>query len=237
MTMQEEEIIYEDLQVSEVKNDTTIEEIIPVVEVTDVETFDVEMFEAFPASGENDSFNHALLHNRELNDAHPITAITGLREELNSIEALQTVYSDKKGNADYYEWADGHALGENGVGYFVTLNKDCRTISICTGDDIFGVVVPDAAFVGGQDEVARDAHYGLVATSGAVHVMCELDVVKGDCVVANEHGKATKSTSGRGYKVVAQHNINGVPHARINLNISADQMDLMGLMDLLDLMD
>ena len=238
----QEEIIYEDLQISEVQDDITVEEIVPVIEVTDVETFDIEVSEAFPAYADVDALNHAILNNRELRDQHPITAITGLRKELDSIEALQTVYSDKKGNADYYEWADGHALGENGVGYFVSLNRDCRTISICSGDDIFGVVVDGAAFVGGQDGVtldyvngavdthgvARGAHYGLVATTGAVHVRCELNVAEGDYVVSNAKGVATKSSSGRGYKVVALHDIKGVPHAMINLNISADQIDLMG---------
>ena len=225
--MQEDEIIYEDLQMSEVRNDTTIEEVIQVVEVTDVETFDIGMSEAFPAYGEIDALNHALLHHRELDDAHPISAITGLREELNSIEALQTIYSDKKGNADYYEWADGHAIGENGIGYFVTLNED-DTISICTGDDIFGVVVDSAAFVGGQDDVARDSHYGLVATTGVVLVRCELDVAEDDYVVSNSYGMATKSTSDCGYKVVALRNVNNAPHAIIRLNISADQINLMG---------
>lgn len=211
--MQEEEIIYEASGV--------IEEVSP-------EVVEVEIFEAFQAPTTSDALNHASLNNREIHDAHPITAITGLREKLDSIEALQTVYSDKKGNADYYEWADGHALGENGVGYFVSLNQDARTISICTGDDIFGVVVDNAAFVGGQDDIARDAHYGLVATSGAVHVRCELDVAEGDYVVSNAYGIATTASSGRGYKVVALHDIKGVPHATINLTISADQIDLMG---------
>ena len=222
--MQEEEIIYEASGV--------IEEINP-------EVVEVDIFEAFQAPTASDEFNHALLTNREIHDAHPITAITGLREELDSIEALQTVYSDKKGNADYYEWADGHALGENGVGYFVSLNADARTISICTGDDIFGVVVDNAAFVGGQDDIARDEHYGLVATSGAVHVRCELDVAEGDYVVSNAYGVATTASSGRGYKIVALHDIGGVPHATINLNISADQIDLMGaeLQDLDSRMD
>lgn len=209
--MQEEEIIYEASGV--------IEEVSP-------EVVEVEIFEAFQAPAAGDEFNHALLTNREIHDAHPITAITGLREELDSIEALQTVYSDKKGNADYYEWADGHAIAD--TGYFVTLNKDVRTISICTGDDIFGVVVDNAAFVGGQDDITRDEHYGLVATSGAVHVRCELDVAEGDYVVSNAYGVATTSSSGRGYKVVALHDIKGVPHATINLNISADQVDFMG---------
>ena len=225
---QEEEMVYEDLQVVDVQSDVAIQENTPFIEVTDVEVIDIEMSEAFPASGEDDALNHALLNHRELNDAHPITAITGLREELNSIEALQTIYSDKKGNADYYEWADGHAIGENGVGYFVTLNKEARTISICTGDDIFGVVVDSAAFVGGQDDIARDEHYGLVATSGVAPVRCELDVVEGDYVVSNAYGVATTVSSKRGYKVVALHNINGVPYATIKLNITADQINLIG---------
>ena len=197
----------------------------PIIEESGDEIIEVEIFEAFQAPTADDSFNHALLTNREIHDAHPITAITGLREELDSIEALQTVYSDKKGNADYYEWADGLAIAD--AGYFVTLNNDAR-ITICTGDDIFGVVVDGAAFVGGQDDVVRDARYGLVATTGAVNVRCELDVVEGDYVISNAYGTATKSTSECGYKVVALHNINGVPHATINLNISADQVHLMG---------
>lgn len=224
----QEEIIYEDLQISEVQDDITVEEIVPVIEVTDVETFDIEVSEAFPAYAEIDALNHAILNNRELRDQHPITAITGLREELDSIEALQTIYSDKKGNADYYEWADGNYGTDNRAGFFVSLDRDVRKISVCAGDDIFGVVVDSAAFVGGQDDIARDAHYGLVATTGAVHVRCELDVAEGDYVVSNAKGVATKSSSGRGYKVVALHDIKGVPHAMINLNISADQIDLMG---------
>lgn len=214
--MQEDEVIYE---ASEIIEET------PIIEEPNDEAVEVEIFEAFQAPTAGDSSNHALLTNREIHDAHPITAITGLREELDSIEALQTVYSDKKGNADYYEWADGLAIAD--VGYFVTLNNDAR-ITICAGDDIFGVVVDGAAFVGGQDDVTRDSHYGLVATSGAVLVRCELDVVEGDYVISNSYGMATKASSNRGYKVVAIHDVNGAPHAIINLNISADQVHLMG---------
>ena len=65
-------------------------------------------------------------------------------------------------------------------------------------------------------------------TNGAAHVRCELDVIDGDYVISNSYGVATKSSSNRGYKVVALHNINGVPHATIQLNISADQVDSMG---------
>ena len=224
--MAENEIIYSDMPVTEVEKEVTVEEIMPVIEVAEVESYEIEMLEAFPALEGDDGYNHALLNNREVNDAHPISAITGLRAELNAIEALQTVYSDKKGNADYYEWADGVSISE--YGYFVTLKEDVRTIAICTGDDIFGVVVDSAAFIGGQDNVARDNHYGLVATSGAVLVRCELDVAKGDYVVSNSYGIAKKSKSNRGYRVVALHEIKGSQYATIELDIAADQIASMG---------
>ena len=237
--MQEEEIIYDNLQLSESVKDTTAEEVVQTVEVEDVEAFNIEMDEAFSALGEVDELNHALLTNREIHDAHPITAITGLREELDSIEALQTVYSDKKGYADYYEWADGNYGGDDRTGLFVTLNKDVCAISICTGDDIFGVIVDSAAFIGGQDDVVRDARYGLVATSGAVQVRCELDVEVGDYVIANLYGVAKKTVSNYGYKVSSLHNVDGTPYATIKLNISADQMSVVGteLQDLNSRMD
>lgn len=227
--MAENEIVYSDVPLSESQEEVVVEEVVPVIEVVEVEGYDIELLEAFPALEGDDNYNHALLNNREINDAHPITAITGLREELNSIEALQTIYSDKKGNADYYEWADGAAIGSNGVGCFVTLSKDPQKITICTGDDIFGVVVDGAAFVGGQDDVARDAHYGLVATSGAVLVRCELSVAEGDYVTSNAYGVAKKTSSNYGYRVVALHDIDGVPYATIKLNISADQIDSLGV--------
>jgi hypothetical protein len=225
--MKENEVIYNYIPIVEEHNEVTIDEVMPVIEMAEIESYNIQMQEAFPATEGNTSYNHALLNNREIHDAHPITSITGLREELDSIEALQTIYSDKKGNADYYEWANGHAIGKNGAGYFVTLNNDTY-ISICTGDDIFGVVVDSAAFVGGQDDVSRDSHYGLVATTGVVPVRCELDVVEGDYVVSNLYGVATKSGSNCGYKVVALRDIQGVPHAIIKLNITADQINLMG---------
>lgn len=226
--MDEKEIIYDDISLVEGQDEVTVEEVMPVIEIMEIDGYDIEMQEAFPASTGDLSLNHALLNNREIRDAHPITAITGLREELDSIEALQTVYSDKKGSADYYEWSEGRAMAGNGVGYFVSLNNDNQTITICNGGDIFGVIVDNAAFVGGQDDIVRDAHYGLVATSGLVHVRCELDVAEGDYVVSNRYGIAKISKSGRGYKVMALHAIKGTAYATIRLGISADQIDSMG---------
>lgn len=218
------------VHVTEVQEDITIEETIDVVEVSSTEDFEIGLDEAFPAMGSrSDELNHALLNNRELPDQHPIMAITGLREELDQIESLQTVYSDKKNSADYYEWADGHMMSADEVGYFVTLAPDARTITICTDNNIFGVTVDSAAFIGGQDDIARDAHYGLVATFGAVHVRCELDVSEGDYVVSNSYGIAKKSTSNYGYRVVALHNISDIPYATIELNIPANQIEALGI--------
>ena len=116
--MEENEIIYDDIPLVEDQKEVVIEEVMPVIEVAEVESYEVEMQEAFPAAEGNISYNHALLNNREIHDAHPITAITGLREELDSIEALQTVYSDKIGAATYYKWASG---AYNTYGYFVSV--------------------------------------------------------------------------------------------------------------------
>lgn len=230
---------------------------VEVIDVFEGEEYDIEIDEAFPPLSSDAECNHALLNNREIGDQHPITAITGLRDELDNIEALGAIFSSEKNCADYYEWADGNIDQEPRVGYFVSVCEDVRKINICNGKNIFGVTVDTAAFIGGQDAVPmtvckkcghiqeyrkthcaacgsqdidyiRDSQYGLVATSGAVHVRCELDVAVGDCVTSNAYGMAEKTESGCGYKVVALHNIDGVLHATIQLNISADQIDLMG---------
>ena len=227
----EEENKIEDVEVTEmdipaedITDDVSIEETVYEVVVEPEDEVVIDISESMGWVSGDDRYHNSLL-GIDFPNQHPITAITGLRDELDEIEKLQTVYSNKRGNADYYEWTDGHAIED--AGYFVTLNEDDQ-ISICSGDNIFGVVVDDAAFVGGQDDIARDKHYGLVATSGAVIVQCELDVAEGDYVVSNANGKAAKASSNRGYKVVALHDINGVPHATIILNITADQVDLMG---------
>ena len=134
--MEENEIIYDGAPISETQDDVEVETTIETIEVELIEEYDIEMFEAFPALTSDTTNNHALLNNRELDDQHPISAITGLRAELDSIEALKTIYSDKKGIADYYEWADA-AYDE--VGYFVSWVPNTSTIKICDGADILGV--------------------------------------------------------------------------------------------------
>lgn len=203
-------------------------ETIQVVEVDDIETFEVESFDAFNALGEqNEGLKHQLLNGRDVLDQHPITAITGLRGELDDIKSLKTVYSDEKQIADYYEWEDGNIYNENRTGHFVSLCNDIRMIKICNGEDIFGVIVDNAGFIGGQDEIKRNYKYGLVAHTGVVNVRCELDVNVGDYIVSNNYGIAERTMGNYGCKVIAINKIDGVLYATISLNLSIDQMDLI----------
>lgn len=237
MINMDEEIIIVELETSESNPVDTIEsevyaehqDVTKVIEVMSEETVTVDVDEAFTAFGEpNEALIHSLLTNRDGPDQHPIVAISGLREELDSIEALQTVYSNEKHQADYYEWEDGNPLQENRVGYFVSVGSTIRVINICEGTDVFGVTVDKAAFVGGQDDVVRDCKYGLVVHSGVVNVRCELDVNVGDYIVSNSRGEAKKTESQYGCKVTDVLDIEGTLYATIALNIPIDQMEKMG---------
>ena len=233
--MGEENIIYEDIDVAnEYENievvdsvpEVDVTETIDVIEVEDVEITEIGLDEAFSALGENNELlRHSLLHERELHDQHPIMAITGLRQELDNIEALQVVYSNEKGFATYYMWEDENSLQEIRTGSFVTICEDRNKIRICTeNDDVLGVIVDAAAFIGGQDDIVRDYKYGLVVNSGVVAVRCELPVDVGDCVISNNYGFAQRSSDNCGYKVSALENINGVIYAIITLNIPVNSV-------------
>lgn len=231
--MTEDNIIIEDYEVeykiSEEQPEATSDITIEVIEVDDVETIYVDAEDAFSALGEpNEQLRHQLLTGRDASDQHPIIAITGLREELNDIESLKTVYSNGKQLADYYKWEDGNPLGENRVGYFVSICNDIRTIKICDDENVFGIIIDNAAFVGGQDDITRDYNYGLVLYSGVADVRCELDVEVGSYVLSNSYGVAKLSKSGYGYEVVALTNKNGVKYATVLLNSTANQMDTLG---------
>jgi hypothetical protein len=196
-----------------------------VIDTQATEIIEVEVTEAFQSSA--NGVTHDSLPDRNLSGAHVITAIEGLRDELDEIEALKVVYSNKKGNADYYEWADGNVAADNRTGLFVSLNDDGK-IALCTGDNIFGVVVNEAAFVGGQADNTRGSNYGLVATTGRVLVRCTLNVAKDDYVVSNAYGVAKKANSNCGYRVAAIHSLGGSPYATINLTISGDKIHEIG---------
>lgn len=178
-------------------------------------------------------------HNASNPNQHTIGAITGLREELDNIKALQTIYSDKKQQADYYMWHDENATGDNRIGYFVSMHQSTShdtlhgtlcCIEICDGDhDVFGVTVANAGFIGGQEysqvadgtKVGRNHQYGLVVHSGLAAVQCESNVQIGDYVTSNSHGIAAKTNGKHGYLVVTMSDINGVMHAVIALTQSS----------------
>ena len=207
------------------------------VDVGDVDVFTVGTQEAFTAIGEaNEKLSHRILTGREARDEHPIWAIAGLESKLNRISDLKTVKSDKKGFADYYTWEDENTLGENRVGYFVSICNDVNTIKICSGEDIFGVVVDAVAVAGGQDkdhydyweiDDKFDHKRNLVAYTGIVNVRRESDVNVGDYVMSNGYGMATKSNN-YGFKVVALSNIDGVDYAVISLNSFVNQIEELG---------
>ena len=229
--MEEEKIIVDNfdeaentIDVLDIESNSTIDETIHIIEVEATEVFTVESDEAFRALGEpNEQLKHQLLNGRDAADQHPITSITGLREELNDIEALDVVYSDERNQANYYLWEDKNVLQENRVGYFVSACSDINEIKICTSNNyIFGVTVDSAGFIGAQADVVRDIKYGLVVTTGIVHVRCESSVRIGDCVVSNNYGCAQKNNSG--YKVVGRHQIDGVEYAEITLVTPIDKI-------------
>ena len=223
-----EELKYYDMDVIEEQEEVEVIETVDVIEVSDTSTYTIDSAEAFPALGEsNENLKHQLLNGRELSDQHPITAITGLREELDNIKILDTVYSNKKNQADYYLWEDENPAQENRIGFFISLCEDTNKIKICSGEDIFGVVIDSAAFIGGQSDIARDYRYGLVTYVGAVPVFCESDVTAGDWVVSNGHGMAKKSDGGQGYKVITMKDIEGINYAIIALGVSMDQIDIL----------
>jgi hypothetical protein len=222
---------YESVDVLDMESNVELDESIHIIEIEESESTTVDTFDAFNAMGEpNEQLRHQLLNGRDAADQHPITAITGLREKLDDIEALKTVYSDKKQSADYYQWEDDNVIQENRIGLFVALCEDINKIRVCTeDDDIFGVVVDAAGFIGGQSDIARDYKYGLVATNGVVHVRCESDVAANDFVIPNDYGMAKKTHSDYGCKVVALHEINGLIYAAILLDVSANQLYMAGV--------
>ena len=213
--VENEEIVEVGVIAEDLEQNVEVSEFAEVVEVEPIEEIEIEVTESIGWVG-GDSTRHYSLYGRDESDQHPITAITGLREELNDIEALDVVYSNEKNHADYYLWEDENILQENRIGYFVSACSDINKIKKCAADDdILGVTVDSAGFVGAQDDIARDIKYGLVVTTGVVHVRCEQSVGAGDYVVSNDYGYAKSNKNG--YKVVGRHQIDGVEYAEIVL--------------------
>ena len=217
------------VQITDDMYDTEMDETVEYIEISQIDDIAIDIDSSFPTLGEpNVELRHSLLNSRDEPNQHPITAITGLREELDDIKALDVVFSNEKNQADYYLWDDENLAQENRIGLFVTLCDDTDKIRACTeADDIFGVTIPIAAFIGGQDNVVRDYKYGLVVYGGIAAVRCELSVETGDYIIPNNYGYAKKSDTGYGYRVFALEDIKGVPYAIISLDIPANIIHTM----------
>lgn len=141
-------------------------------------------------------------------------------------EQYRIVYSDQINTANYYEWISGQS---DEYGLFVSLVPHTSKIDICNGTDIFGVTVPIAGFVGGQNwDIPRGKNYALVVTSGLVEVKCEFDVEEGDYVISNGLGVAEKTNSSCGYKVISVDVHHDVKYAAIVLGVQACTTDKLG---------
>lgn len=220
----EPEEIIENAEEETSEQNIDIEDEHPLVEVEPIEEMDIEVDEATGWAGGDNTW-HGSLSGRDEANQHPISAISGLEDELNKINALKTVESDRNGVANYYEWSDA---AHDEFGYFVSLVPHSDTITICDGLDIFGVTVDEAGFVGRQDEDApRNNRYGLVMNSGVVSVRCESDVEEGDYVTSNAYGVAAKTDSLCGYKVISRTDVAGVEYAVIVLGVQACTTDLL----------
>ncbi len=233
--MEEEKFVEEQIEninVAEIE-----ETVVPIVDETMVLSAQNKIIEANIEEAEvlNVTINedvgpHALKivsdHAFGLPRQHSIGAIEGLREELDDIERLTTVYSDSVNQANYYMWRDENPKQENRDGYFVSVHQDDNKIYLCkAADDEFGVTVSSAGFVGNQnEEMPRGSNYALVVHSGLVGVRCKTDVVQGDYVVSDDYGMAQKTNGTYGYLVTAISNIDGVRHAIISLTIPTTQM-------------
>ena len=216
------ELVNVDTSISELEHDISVDEPTESVDIEDTTEVEIEIGEAIGWTS-GDSTRHYSLNGRDEPNQHPIAAITGLRDELDEIERLKTVYSDKIGAANYYEWSDG---AHDEYGYFVSLVPHTSSIQICSGTNVFGVTVESAGFVGGQGAIANKGNtYGLVATSGVVDVRCESNVTEEDYVVSNATGVAKKTTSNYGYKVIAVNEKHGVLYAAISLGVQASVTD------------
>ena len=218
------------------------------IPVAQNEFIELEVSEAFPPIGQtNNELNHALLNNRDIPNQHPITAIEGLRDELDNIESLKTEYSDKMGFANYYPWKDGGGSEHSREGYFVTVSDRERRIKICDGQsEVFGVTISQAGFIGNQDGIPNDdehskygvtknpacgSEYGLVAHSGIVNVHCNLDVTKNSYVISDDNGYAKvvpETDGGYGFKVIAIDWKDGFKYAVISLDASINQLHALG---------
>lgn len=127
------------------------------VETLSEEEYEVKAEEVLPFdSSDSGTMNHALLNNREIPNQHPITAIEGLREELDEIKTLKEEFSNQYGHADYYLWEDGGDEDDERIGYFVSVcDGDSTKIKLGAEGEILGVIVDTAGFIGNKVDAVQ----------------------------------------------------------------------------------
>lgn len=209
----------------------------------EVEVIDeIEIVES--ADGAVDSgTRHNTLIDKNDPGSHEICAINGLQAELDKIETPRVIESNMRQQADYYKWEDESKIPTYPIGRFVSLytynqvvDEETATrngtgnICLCDGtNDVFGVTVEGAGFVGNQaytvlengTKIGRDGKYNLVAHSGVVAVQKQTDVVVGDYVVSDAFGMAKKSDGKYGYLVTGLSDLYGEQCAIISLYASS----------------
>lgn len=167
--------------------------------------------------------SHDELFGTDFDDLHPIRAIIGLQDKLDEI--YKAIYSSKKNHADYYLWEDKNITEEYRTNRFVTIHSDTNTISLCTSkDEIFGITVDDAAYIGGHSVESNDSKYGLVMQNGVGVVQCETPVAEGDHVISNNYGIATKTQNSYGCKVITSYEMNGITYAVVVIGAMTSQI-------------
>ena len=186
-----------------------------------------EVIEAAAAQGSSGIVDHSLLNGRESEEQHPITAISGLRDELDDIETIKRVYSSENGLSEFRKWDDGNPDMENRAGYFVKLVQGTDNIAICTDeDDVYGISVTNSGFVGNQIQADKsdDPSYAMVGIAGALRVRTDGTARNGEYVVPNALGEATFSANNCGYKVVSQGSYASYPYVTIAVTPQNDKI-------------
>lgn len=201
-------------------------------QVGEVDIIDIQIEEAFPGTNNEDFYNHAILRNRDMPNSHPISAISGLEEELRDIHSVKRVYSSENGLAEFIRWSDNNPSWEDRSGYFVKLVYDVNTgvehAQICTDkDDVYGVTVRQSGFVGNQINAdhSDDPAYAMVGIVGLLRVRTDGTANVGDYVVPSAAGLATKSEHSCGYRVISTGSYPSYPYVTIAVTPQNDKIN------------
>jgi hypothetical protein len=197
---------------------------IEYINIEEPKIIEVEVDEAFPAIGiSNEELRHDILNNRDADDQHPTSAITGLDDTLKNLSSVRNIYAKSGGLAEFRRWSDDNPGSESRVGYFVAIVNNDGDIDICSKEhpDVYGVTVEQSGFCGYQNEnydylnldnnsinKADNWHYAKVCLVGDVKVRIDpySGISVGDYVLPGNDGYAEKSTSGVGFRVSSMNN-------------------------------